>query len=74
MLIIFIIYSQAQRILNQTSKRKTVINLNNDVSRIGFRIKIEIPVCSKYGATKSITSSRSAVIFKGAMTISVSYV
>ena len=35
-----------------------------------YNIPIEKPVCSKYGATKSITSSRSDVIVKDATTIS----
>uniref|UniRef100_A0A1B0AQH2 Uncharacterized protein n=1 Tax=Glossina palpalis gambiensis TaxID=67801 RepID=A0A1B0AQH2_9MUSC len=63
---------KAAIILIHTSSRKTVINLNNDVSRTGLRITMEIPVCSKYGATKSITSSRSEYIFNAVTAKSVS--
>ncbi|XP_052860109.1 uncharacterized protein LOC128267337 [Anopheles cruzii] len=58
--------------LIQTSSRSTVMNLNSDVSRTGLRITISMPVCSKYGATKSITSSRSAVILSAVMAKSIS--
>ncbi|XP_049544309.1 uncharacterized protein LOC125956459 [Anopheles darlingi] len=58
--------------LNQTSSRSTVMNLKSEVSRTGLRIAISMPVCSKYGATKSITSSRSAVIFIEATAKSIS--
>lgn len=36
-------------------------------------LPIRIPVCSKYGGIKSITSSRSAVIFNAATAMSVSF-
>nr|UTN00865.1 ionotropic receptor [Semanotus bifasciatus] len=58
--------------LSHTSSLRTVINLKSDVFLTGFRITIVIPVCSKYGATKSTTSSLSAVIIIAVTAKSVS--
>lgn len=42
--------------------------------QLNRRLPIDIPVCSKYGAIKSTTSSRSDVIVNAATAISSSYV
>ena len=62
----------AAKIANQTSTLKTSMNLNKDLARTGSRIMIEIPDWSKYGATKSTTSSRSLVIVIPATAMSIS--
>lgn len=47
--------------------------LGNNVKTISDCIPMRMPDCSKYGATKSMTSSRSDVIVNAATAMSVSY-
>ena len=64
--------TRAAKIANQTSTRNTSMNLNKDLGLTGSRIMMEIPDWSKYGATKSTTSSLSLVMVIPATAMSIS--